>query len=342
MFEDASIAIMYAVTPCHAGSGSALGVVDLPIQRERHTNWPMIQASGVKGAFRANFDRFAQNNLTSEKIGKNQRKDFELLTQRIFGTDSYSYHDENDRDGNGKPIKKLENGGESFAGSCSISDARILAYPMRSNVSPFVWITCPSVLKRFARDLEIAGKLKENQSVDFPKLKESKAVVLAGSITGDVLLEDFEVKVSESSISLPEEIEGCLEDAERLILVSDDVFNYGVTDCTQIMAQIKINSETGTTADGSLRYQEELPSDTIMYTVIHWGDSKNTFEDNLKADTIKKFITDEVIKNHIQIAGDETCGRGIFQLTWYPKKEGENDYADKTTETGEICVGKNT
>lgn len=31
MFENASIAIMYAVTPCHAGSGSALGVVDLPI-----------------------------------------------------------------------------------------------------------------------------------------------------------------------------------------------------------------------------------------------------------------------------------------------------------------------
>ena len=61
MFENTSIAIMYAVTPCHAGSGSSLGVVDLPIQRERHTNWPMIQASGVKGAFRANFERFKNN-----------------------------------------------------------------------------------------------------------------------------------------------------------------------------------------------------------------------------------------------------------------------------------------
>jgi CRISPR/Cas system CMR subunit Cmr4 (Cas7 group RAMP superfamily) len=53
-----------------------------------------------------------------------------------------------------------------------------------------------------------------------------------------------------------------------------------------------------------------------MYTVIHWGDSKNTAEDKLKADTIKRFITEEVIKNHIQTAGDETCGRGIFELTW--------------------------
>ena len=118
MFENTSIAIMYAVTPCHAGSGSALGVVDLPIQRERHTNWPMIQASGVKGAFRANFDRFKNKIADKEQI-----KDFETLTESVFGTSS--------------------DGG--YAGSLSISDAKILAFPMRSNVSPFVWITCPAV-----------------------------------------------------------------------------------------------------------------------------------------------------------------------------------------------------
>ena len=82
MFDNVSIAVMYAVTPCHAGSGSALGVVDLPIQRERHTNWPMIQASGVKGAFRANFDRFK-----SKISDKSQIKDFEKLSESVFGTD---------------------------------------------------------------------------------------------------------------------------------------------------------------------------------------------------------------------------------------------------------------
>lgn len=292
MFENASIAIMYAVTPCHAGSGSALGVVDLPIQRERHTNWPMIQASGVKGAFRANFDRF-KNKI----FDKAQIKDFEKLSDSIFGTD------------------KGGNNASGYAGSCSISDARILAYPMRSNVSPFVWITCPAVLKRFARDLEIAGK-SSFDSHKFSISAESAISIGKSALSGDILLEDFEVKVQSSKIDEFKEIETYFADVERLLLVSDDVFNYGVTDCTQIMAQIKINSETGTTADGSLRYQEELPSDTIMYTVIHWGDSKNTAEDKLKADTIKKFITDEVIRNHIQIAGDETCGRGIFQLSW--------------------------
>lgn len=293
MFDNASIAVMYAVTPCHAGSGSALGVVDLPIQRERHTNWPVIQASGVKGAFRANFERFKGN-----IADKSQIAEIEKLTESIFG----SRNDEND--------------GSGYAGSCSISDARILSYPMRSNVSPFVWITCPAVLKRFARDLEIAGKGEKPFSADSIRLDESDAVCLAGGISGDVLLEDFEVKVKPGQINEFDNIKDYFKDAERLLLVSDDVFNYGVSDCTQIMAQIQIDSETGTTKDGSLRYQEELPSDTIMYTVIHWGDSKNSAEEKLKADTIKRFVTDEVIKNHIQIAGDETCGRGIFQLAW--------------------------
>lgn len=292
MFDNASIAIMYAVTPCHAGSGSALGVVDLPIQRERHTNWPMIQASGVKGAFRANFDRF-KNKIPD--TDKSQIKDFEKLSESVFGTDKGG-------------------SGSGYAGSCSISDARILAYPMRSNVSPFVWITCPAVLKRLARDLEIAGKT--GFDVSKFSVKDESAVALAGTISGDVLLEDFEVKIADEKVAEFDKIKEYFKDAERLLLVSDDVFNYGVTDCTQIMAQIKIEAETGTTKDGSLRYQEELPSDTIMYTVIHWGDSKNSAEDKLKADTIKNFITKEVMKSHIQIAGDETCGRGIFLLTW--------------------------
>lgn len=298
MFDNASIAIMYAVTPCHAGSGSALGVVDLPIQREKHTNWPMIQASGVKGAFRANFDRF-KNKISD--ADKSQIKDFEKLSESVFGTDKGG-------------------SGSGYAGSCSISDAKILAYPMRSNVSPFVWITCPAVLKRLSRDLEIAGKTGFDASAFSKAITgENDAVILCGKESikdKNILLEDFEVTLKDTSIPEFDKIKDYFKDAERLLLVSDEVFKYGVTDCTQIMAQIKIEAETGTTKDGSLRYQEELPSDTIMYTVVHWGNSKNSAEEKLQADTIKKFITEEVIKSHIQIAGDETCGRGIFQLEW--------------------------
>jgi CRISPR-associated protein Cmr4 len=49
MFKKAGILFFYTLTPLHPGSGASVAAVDLPIQRERHTNFPMIQASGVKG-----------------------------------------------------------------------------------------------------------------------------------------------------------------------------------------------------------------------------------------------------------------------------------------------------
>src|ERR1700688_2308407 len=47
-------AILYlqALTSLHPGSGTALGTVDLPVQRERHTNWPTIAGSALKGVLR--------------------------------------------------------------------------------------------------------------------------------------------------------------------------------------------------------------------------------------------------------------------------------------------------
>lgn len=298
MNELNSVVIMYGITPCHAGSGSSMGVVDLPIQRERHTNWPMIQASGVKGAFRANFEKY-KNTLSETQ--KQKIKEFDKLTDSIFGSD------------------KGGSDGSGFAGSVSISDAKILAYPMRSNVAPFVWMTSPSVLKRFIKDLMFTEKCKEDcvEILNF-QIEKDNYICLSGNIQGSIILEDYELLESKSNTSekISSLLNQYLKEADRLVIVPDEVFNYGVTDCTQIMAQIKIDSATGTTQQGSLRYQEELPSDTIMYSVILWGDSKNNLEDKLKAETIKNFVCDTVIKKHIQIAGDETCGRGIFELTW--------------------------
>ena len=44
---------LIAEAPIHAGSGSEVGIVDLPIQRERHTSFPKIEGSGIKGCFRS-------------------------------------------------------------------------------------------------------------------------------------------------------------------------------------------------------------------------------------------------------------------------------------------------
>ena len=53
MFEASAMLYLYVETPLHAGSGSSVGVVDLPIQRERVTGYPVVQASGLKGKLRS-------------------------------------------------------------------------------------------------------------------------------------------------------------------------------------------------------------------------------------------------------------------------------------------------
>ncbi|HPZ82549.1 MAG TPA: RAMP superfamily CRISPR-associated protein, partial [Thermogutta sp.] len=50
--RSAATLFLHAQTGLHPGTGTALGVVDLPVQRERHTQWPTIAASALKGILR--------------------------------------------------------------------------------------------------------------------------------------------------------------------------------------------------------------------------------------------------------------------------------------------------
>ncbi len=40
MFEKQAALFLYAVSPVHMGAGTATGLIDNPIQRERHTRHP--------------------------------------------------------------------------------------------------------------------------------------------------------------------------------------------------------------------------------------------------------------------------------------------------------------
>lgn len=46
--QNSELCILHAISPVHAGAGSATGAVDLPIQRERHTGWPLLSGWSVR------------------------------------------------------------------------------------------------------------------------------------------------------------------------------------------------------------------------------------------------------------------------------------------------------
>ena len=275
---------LYAVSPIHAGSGASTAAVDLPIQRERHTNWPHVQASAVKGAFRAHY--------------RNNGKQDDALIQYIFGYDK--------QDGN------IGSGDETtdIPGAVSFSDAKLLAFPVRSNISPFVWVTSALVLKRLKNDLNMIGKDFKLPSSE--PVKEEAYTVNFDSNLESIILEDA-VVTKKGKIELKDP-EGVFGAANRLLLISDEMFEYAVSYCTEVQTQIKIDKNTGTTSTGSLRYQELLPADSLLYTLVMFWDAKKQ-EDDLKADMVMKNIKDS-LKDFVQIGGDETLGRGICRINW--------------------------
>jgi len=289
--ENSQIMSLYAISPVHAGAGSSMGVVDLPVQRERHTNWPHIQASGVKGSMRHHFEKF--KSVLDQPEMKDQ---LDQITEKIFGSENY------------------ENDG-TLPGAVSVSDAKLLAFPMRSSKSPFVSITCPAVLKRLGNDLILIGKSEE---MTIPSIAEDEAIIISGNIKHgeEILLEDYEVKIiAGENLKLSATAEKMLKKAETLLLVSDSIFNYGAENCMEIRTQIKIDDKTGTTDTGSLRYEELLPSDSMMYVILFYGASRNT-KNAIQAEQLISYMKDEVIKSHIQIGGNETLGCGLFQIEW--------------------------
>ncbi len=291
--EHSEILSLYAVSPVHAGSGTSLGIVDLPIQRERHTNWPHIQASGVKGAMRHHFEQFKNNLLL-----KDAQQDVAAITDKIFGAEDFR-------------------GEGSLPGAIAVSDAKLLAYPMRSSHSPFVWITCPSVLQRLTTDLQLTGKAT---TLECPAIPDDEAVVIHGPMRpGDrILLEDYEVQVSATKPpQLSQTVQRMLGKASRLLLVSDTTFHYGVSHCTEIRAQIKIDAESGTTVSGSLRYEEVLPADAMMYVILFYGATRNSeLSSPLQAQTLINYMKNDVMPTFLQIGGNETLGYGLFQIDW--------------------------
>ena len=132
MFEKAKTLVMYiyAETPIHPGSGTVIGgAVDLPIQRERHTEFPMIQGSSLKGVLR------------NAPKGAKKGSDIALSDKC-----------ENCPDEEGNEICKICGqifGTQEGMGGISVTDARILAFPVRTLKGVFGWVTCPLVLSRY-------------------------------------------------------------------------------------------------------------------------------------------------------------------------------------------------
>jgi CRISPR-associated protein Cmr4 len=270
-----------ALTALHPGSGTALGAVDLPVQRERHTNWPVIPGSSVKGVLR-------------EAVPGELRR-------RLFGSE-----EEELVEGSEEPRRV------TWAGALSFTDARLLAFPVRSLKGVFAWVTCREALERWCRDAELVGK--EIRLGDIT-VDESEAVCANGSPcvhNGKVILEEFEFKAKPAGLGFFEALEE--SDRRRLVILDDTNFTHLVTYATEVTARIRLEEETKTVKEHHLFYQEFLPAETLFYSLVLAGPSRRRGEAGSAEENLNSFQPPETI----QIGGDETTGKGLCRV-WLVK-----------------------
>lgn len=326
MFKESTALFLYAETSVHAGSGESLGAIDLAIQRERYTGFPCVAAQGIKGPVRDWFERKCKvpENPDPDKLTPEQKQ-----VWAAFGPNT-------------------KNASE-HAGAVAFTDARILLFPVRSMKGVFAWITCPFVLGRLARDLALAKAVAppDWQDFDVPK-DDEKSYALGASAAANHACTTHP-PASQATVLLEEEVftyqvdpkkEGEDENtvqklarwlnnhafpateeyafwrdriASHLLVLHDDDFRHFVRTATEVQARVALGEgkSTDTKKGGNLFYQENLPPDTLLYSVVLAAAdlSGKLPDDQNEADKMLEFVK-TINGKRLQIGGDETTGKG--------------------------------
>lgn len=268
------IMTFFTRTPLHVGCGSSVGAVDQPVVRERHTRFPVIPGSAIKGVLA---------DLWNEKgnDGKIVRSKEGVA---LFGNDDTA---------------------NASAGKLLIGEGKLLAFPIRSAKGAFAWLTCPLALNRFKRD--------SGATFDVPGVKsEMTALVTENSLLkfegGKVIFEEYPLSVSGAiDAKLVEALSDLCADSvwaelpNRLAVISDELFQYFAENACEIANHNRIDDETGVVANGALFSQENVPSETLFYGVM------NAME-GAHLDQLSKGM--EKAGSLLQIGADATTGLG--------------------------------
>lgn len=276
--KNATIIALRAQTSIHAGASDGNGVVDLPIQRESHSDYPCIFGSSMKGALRA----FAKDKL--------DEKD----TKKLFGPEPNADSTANNM------------------GSLLISDARLLLLPVRSLTGQFRWVTCPAILQRLCQDKH--RFLSINEKDIGIEVNDEEVIILTNTpetaeTNNDapdrkLFLEEYAFKVKvEDNQKVKDLLTAFIDEkllTEQLAIISNNSFAYLCRFAIPVNARNVLNEDK--TSD-NLWYEETLPTETVMYVGLS-GKSEGL-----------QTITDRLVKNkYLQVGGNETIGMGWFMV----------------------------
>ncbi|WP_068540661.1 RAMP superfamily CRISPR-associated protein [Thermodesulfatator autotrophicus] len=277
--------LIMTTDPVHIGTGGMrLGRVDNTIVREPGTNLPKIPGTALHGAIRAYAARRYGKPQCAGRGGREGRKHCGRPTCPICYT-----------------FGSVQGEAGSFSGVVSISDARILLFPVYSMVGP-VWVTSPGVL-------EDAG-LGNNFTVSPDKAKWDGNGELPTDKPINLGWLMVEREDNFPSIQWPDEIPAQIRN--RVVLVSDKLFSQIVNSNLEVRTSVAINPETGAAEEHALFTYEAIPRATVLWFDVVLDDFRNSFPS-----TAKLTEWEQVLDN----GGEDEKKRLLKKRKVWPEKE---------------------
>ncbi|MCP4353891.1 MAG: type III-B CRISPR module RAMP protein Cmr4 [Desulfobacterales bacterium] len=320
MFNTSVMFIYRAITPLHCGASEG-GGVDLPVARERFTQFPIIPSSSLKGVWR---------DLCRGHWGK---KDVCIA----FGpepdsadADKETLEKETKDREKGHLSGKTEKTGETryYAGCLGFTDAQILFLPVRSGKGVFMMLTCPFQLRRYleAEYFTRSGSAPDRIPAE-PGPYEMHGIFedhVLGKTPQSIFLEDIELKFK--PLSKPGAYEFLPKvkpfARERLCIISDEIFRWFAVNALEIRAHNILDPVKKTSEN--LWYEEAVPAEAVFFAPVLSGKPRLSGGSGQGKDYIDKLFYTYKEKALFQIGGNETTGRGMMEITLAPFKQEEN------------------
>lgn len=236
-----SVRLLQVLTPLHLGEGTQIGAVDLPVARERHTDWPFVPGASVKGALRA----YAR---------RDGRRDEDI--QRAFGAD---------------PGETL------FQGATSFGDGVLLLLPARSFTSTFAVLASPLTLGRFARQVSGAPEIPNPSSPERVLVGSGFDLKVPGeepAVVEDLcFIQENSAYVDAWADFLREGWLGDEAPLDHLAVVHDDVFAHAARAWLPVRTRNAVDATTGIVDEHKLFSVEYVAPETLFWTVVDGDDA---------------------------------------------------------------------
>lgn len=207
-----------------------------------------------------------------------------------------------------------DEGSDKGAGSILIGEARLALLPVRSVSHSYLYITCPTILRRLSQDVARAGV-----SLAFPKFDEiAEGTCLAQSAMIGLEEREFQRQgcvpegLTEALVSLfQQRFSDEAELKNRLVVLNDADFSWFAQFALQVVTRNSLD-ENKRVKTGALWSEELLPTDSLLWMLLG-------VRSGVPSGTLKNVCTAIDAFSYLQVGGNETIGQGWFHMTYLPR-----------------------